>query len=379
VVSIKKIVLVVIIYFMSFILLREAVTTYMEWQPTRLFIPHNKFNHITTPNFPHEKIIGRDKNIKSIKINSQGIREDEDVILPKPGGVYRILMVGDSFIFGGDKPDMPDQLEKTLNEFLGTKKLKFDVLNCGVPSYSPMLHLARLKHQYLSFDPDAIIYFPDLTDVYDDTHRYKWLAKFDDAGKLVSVIGSTRILRAKRRHKRQVNYLLKMLGLREPKLRDVRSQDKSQYPHIFDHAMEAGPNISSHTLEEIEFTLSFIKSFIKTSRREHIFLSILMYPHLPQIISANQAYSTNFASLYNRLFEKKVQEMAWKEGVSFKSFFKSVKKRVLAGENLYEENDMHFNENGFQFLGSEIARWVIQNPETAIGFFPANSDRSQKN
>ena len=369
-VFIKKIVFILIVYFISFILLREAVTNYMEWQPTRLFIPHNKFNHITTPNFPNEKITGRDKGVRGIKINSQGVREDTDVILPKPDGVFRILIVGDSFIFGGDKPTIPDHIESALNKFLGTENLKFDVVNCGVPSYSPILHLARLKHQYLSFDPDAIVYFPDLTDVYDDTHRYKWLAKFDTSGELTHVIGSSRILRAKRRHKREVNNLLNVLGLRESKLRDVRGQDKfgSQYPHIFDHAVEANPNFSNYTLEEIELSLSFIKEFIKISTLNNIHLSVAMYPHLPQIIPANQSYSTSFDSLYNRLFEKKIQEIVEKEGVQFKSFFEPIKKRVLTGEDLYIKNDMHFNENGFQFLGNTIAQWIIQNPKTAIGF-----------
>ena len=366
----KKVIFVLIVYFISFILLREAISNYMEWQPKRLFIPHNKFNHITTPNFPNDKIIGRDKNISTVKINSQGVREDTDVILPKPDGVFRILIVGDSFIFGGDKPTIPDHIESALNKFLGTEKLKFDVVNCGVPSYSPMLHLARLKHQYLSFDPDAIVYFPDLTDVYDDTHRYKWLAKFDTSGELTHVIGSSRILRAKRRHKRQVNYLLNVLGLREPKLRDVRGHDKIalKYPHIFDHAMEANPSFSNYTLEEIEFSLSFIKGFIKMSTLKNIHLSVSMYPHLPQIIPANQAYSTSFDSLYNRIFEKKVQKMAEKEGVQFKSFFESIKKRVLKGEGFYIKNDMHFNEKGFLFLGNEIARWITQSPQTTIGF-----------
>ena len=101
---------------------------------------------------------------------------------------------------------------------------------------------------------------------------------------------------------------------------------------------------------------------------KNIHLSVSMYPHLPQIIPANQAYSTSFDSLYNRIFEKKVQKMAEKDGVQFKSFFESIKKRVLKGEGFYIKNDMHFNEKGFLFLGNEIARWITQSPQTTIGF-----------
>ena len=52
--------------------------------------------------------------IKS-KINSQGLREDEDVIIPKPKDVYRILLVGDSFTFGTNI-QLSQILEKNLNK-----------------------------------------------------------------------------------------------------------------------------------------------------------------------------------------------------------------------------------------------------------------------
>ena len=32
--------------------------------------------------------------------NSQGLRENYDIIIPKPNNIYRILIVGDSFVMG---------------------------------------------------------------------------------------------------------------------------------------------------------------------------------------------------------------------------------------------------------------------------------------
>ena len=96
----------------------------------------------------------------------------------------------------------------------------------------------------------------------------------------------------------------------------------------------------------------------------------MVYPHLPQIINANLVYKSNFNFRYNRLLEKRIQETSKKQGAVLKSFFKSIEQLILAGEDLYLENDTHFNKKGIQTLGNKIANWITQNPESTIGFRP---------
>ena len=118
---------------------------------------HENYNHTSTPDTYIETSHKMPENylIKS-KINSQGLREDEDVIIPKPKEIYRILLVGDSFTFGTNI-ELSHILEKELNKRLDSN-IKFEVVNCGSPGFSALLHLARLKHQHLSLEPNAIIY-----------------------------------------------------------------------------------------------------------------------------------------------------------------------------------------------------------------------------
>ena len=386
----KKISLLIVVYFLSFIFIRDIITTHRLWVPNRLFVNHNQYNHTLSPNFPpdviHEDVhdIARD-----YKINSLGLRENDEIILPKPAKEFRIFVVGDSFILGNR--NLIVKLETNLNKMFGNDQIIFNVINYGTASYSAMLHLARLKHQLLGLDPDAIIYFPDLTDVYDDTHRYLWLAEYDEDGKLDRVKALTRILRAKRRHKRQINYFLSKIGISNQNLRDVRTSIPGRYNHIFDHAKENINKLSNHTKQELNFTLRFIKDYIEITKSNQIHLSISMYPHEPQIIpeveikKSDMLYiyphfpqkipeikvcETDMDSLYNRIFEKRVQSLSQKNNIFFKSFYEPISQSVLSNKRLYLPNDMHFNAYGFDFLADLVTEWVVRNPKESIGFAP---------
>jgi len=366
--NLKRTAFIILIYGMSFVFIKEIIATHKEWRHDKPYIPHNLYNHTATPNFSGVSPIGfHGDYLLKMKINSQGLRKEKDTKIPKPEGTYRILMVGDSFV-AGTNVRLPVILEQSLNKTFGGHNIFFEVINCGQASYSPILHLARLKHQYLSFEPDAIIYFPDLTDVYDDNHRYKWLAKFDDNGELIRVSGSTRILRAKRRHLRYLRQWAKKLSTNENTWRDVISYQKTQYPHIYDHSREKEDQPSKYTIEETRFTLGFIKKFIETARLNNIHISIAMYPHLLQIVRENRIYGTPFNVVHNRFFEKSVEKSARDAKVPFISFYRDIQKRVLAGEELYMFGDMHFNDAGFNFLGELLSKWAIANSGQSIGF-----------
>lgn len=104
-----------------------------------------------------------------VQTNSCGMRERE---LPrlKPKGTYRIAIIGDSFTFGwGVKEDeaFPRRLETILNKILSRNKSPNDnaainsveVLNFGVPGYSPFQEVATFEEKALEYDPDAVILF----------------------------------------------------------------------------------------------------------------------------------------------------------------------------------------------------------------------------
>ncbi len=363
----RKTGILIVIYGLAFVFCKELYATYWEWQPIYLFVNHNKYNHSASPNFTKIANTGINKAEPFVmKINSQGLRENLDIQIPKPKGIYRILLVGDSFVFGG-KIQLSKMLEKALNNSKETN-IKFEVINCGTPSFSPILHIARLKQQHLSFDPDAIIYMPDLSDIYDDTHRYKGFAVFDENENIVKVKGSSRAFRAKRRHKRFIKKWATKFGLYQSTTRDITTKQKIHLQHIFDHARESESNLSSYTKDELQFSMNSIRQYVKITQAKGIHLSFIMYPHYSQIVPESVAYSSDFDGVHNRVFEKAVQNFAETANIPFKSLYDEIKIEVKSGKNLYYWNDMHFNNAGMRILGQALTNWVINHPEEAAGY-----------
>lgn len=88
-------------------------------------------------------------------INAMGIRGPLPAT-PKPRGVSRIIMLGDSTIFGhgvADDQVMAPQLEAALTSY----GLKVDVVNFGVPGYSTEQSLIQLEEQGWELEPDLLV------------------------------------------------------------------------------------------------------------------------------------------------------------------------------------------------------------------------------
>lgn len=99
-------------------------------------------------------------------INRFGYRGG-DFLMPKPAGTVRILAVGDSFTFGVGSPDwetIPAFLEKELL----SKGVAAEVINAGIGGTSPVYHYVNLRDIHLRYQPDAVVLFLDLTDLWDD-------------------------------------------------------------------------------------------------------------------------------------------------------------------------------------------------------------------
>ena len=90
---------------------------------------------------------------------------DDDVILPKPEGVFRIACVGGSTTEEGFTHDMsyPNVLEAKLNaHFNGTPLV--DVINCGVVGLDSLGEKRRMA-DYLRLEPDLIVEYNGVNDI----------------------------------------------------------------------------------------------------------------------------------------------------------------------------------------------------------------------
>jgi lysophospholipase L1-like esterase len=99
-------------------------------------------------------------------ISSAGLR-DREYDRPKPGGVWRIVVIGDSITYGSGGPAAnayPQRLEALLGAAHTSGGPRIEVLNLGVPGYDLVQIVERLRTVGLAFEPDAIVYGYSLND-----------------------------------------------------------------------------------------------------------------------------------------------------------------------------------------------------------------------
>ncbi len=121
------------------------------------------------------------------EINSRGFR-GEEIAVPKPDGVYRIVAIGGSTTYGTGVADWhdsyPAQLERILQEDFGYRNV--EVINGGVGGHNSWETLANLTYRVLDLEPDLVIVYQNTNDVHcrlvspetyrgDNTgHRHAW-------------------------------------------------------------------------------------------------------------------------------------------------------------------------------------------------------------
>lgn len=89
-----------------------------------------------------------------VKINSRNMR-DKEYPYQKLAGVRRIVVVGDSFVFGWGV-----EVDETVTELLETKYLKgVEILNMGVSGYCANQEVERLKTEGVRFEPGLVLFF----------------------------------------------------------------------------------------------------------------------------------------------------------------------------------------------------------------------------
>jgi len=93
-----------------------------------------------------------------IHVNAAGMRDDREFSRPKPPGVFRVVVLGDSFTFGGKvqvEDTFPSVLERELHASAPSRR--FEALNLAVPGYNTEQEMLSLKEEGLSYEPDLVI------------------------------------------------------------------------------------------------------------------------------------------------------------------------------------------------------------------------------
>ncbi|NOX62171.1 MAG: hypothetical protein GXP42_09540 [Chloroflexi bacterium] len=92
----------------------------------------------------------------AVKVNSRGLRSPESIGYEKPEGVYRIMVLGDSFV-EGIQVELEETFGQQLSRILNEKGHRVEVINAGVGGWGNDQELLWLREEGYKYKPDLII------------------------------------------------------------------------------------------------------------------------------------------------------------------------------------------------------------------------------
>ncbi len=126
-------------------------------EPAYGVVPHERLGWFHKPNAEGWFFNSGQEFFTYVRINSRGLR-DREYPYKKPRGVYRILLLGDSFA-EGMQVDLEHTFAKVLEELLNQAGLgqRVEVINAGVVAYSQDLELLLLREEGYRYEPDLVL------------------------------------------------------------------------------------------------------------------------------------------------------------------------------------------------------------------------------
>jgi hypothetical protein len=355
-----------LLYIGTIVAMLEGLTILLAPKNPRM--PHPILNHVWRPNYSWKEADC------SKHINRQGWLEGYDIELSKPKDTFRIFYLGDSFTAGSCRVAVPDLVEVWLNQSAFARSNRFEVINAGTSSYSPVLYLLQVKNYVLQYSPDLLVVNIDMTDVFDD-YICRNIGIKDSAGEMIAVpMGSalrknflrTRaglveksFLRKMLDNLRDYSHLADLLMNNYEAMEERRQSESApgntsgDSPRPFDWCL---PQWSAKTLQDVEFSMKTLRSLLQLARSSHVKVLVTAVPHLKHFLGE---YSL-------RPFEE-ISRVCREEGVPYLDSYGPLAQRMgeTGPSSYYLSADMHFNDDGYR-LWAAVHQEFLADPENDL-------------
>lgn len=303
-------------------------------------------------------------------INSLGLRERE---LPKhkPEGTKRLLLLGDSFTEGNGveaKDAFPAQLQGLVDS--AQLPVRWEVINAGEGSYSPLLMYLLLTKELIHLGPDIVILNLDLSDFYDD-FQYSQLATFDSRGEPLAVTPETQSKKVPwhvtlalsfksflKENTRAYNFVRRhvapLLAERPNASGDLRTDKYAMLRDGYTFGDE----------RDVELTFRYIRKIRDILSARGVPLWLAVYPYGHQISTREWHLGRVFwhfeqNRMYSRGPQTRIAQMARENGIPVVNMTQAFLDRSKSEFPLYFPYDGHFTRAGHSVAAQALMRELL--------------------
>ena len=299
--------------------------------------------------------------------NERGLRgADSHFTVPKPPGIRRVVVLGDSFAWGYGVGD-----NEIFTEILESRLPDVEVVNLGAISFNLRDEFRYLKREGMRYEPDVVLLAICQNDIREhadpvDERVAKRLEQFT-AHSAVAHAGVAAGLRPVKEFLRDHSYLYafaqQTINSNKTLTRAaVRIGLKEEYAGFdkLDVSLHASlveyPQQVERAMRQYRSDLLQLDAYL---RQRNVQLLVVLIPALqsvnPQALDASIAYT-----VYDREdFDadkpyRLIEQLAVEHGIQVVNPLETVRGCAGRGEELYLPNDMHFNAAGHRVFADAI-------------------------
>lgn len=307
----------------------------------RLIIADNVVGWKLIPNA--RKLYRKETQPYFVAINSKGWRDVEHSY-EKPPGVYRIVVIGDSFVFGAGGVEAG----KRFSDLLQKSGKNIEVINMGVPGYGADQEYQTLEDEGLKYHPDLVLlcaFYNDFSESFSTINpsigRPKGYFSLDN-GRLVfhPPVFSTFYKLS------QHSYVLGVADLAMSKISGTYWQKEHQQHLVMKQQTRRD------TFKQIYLSAD------RLCRERGIKFVIVYFPYQQQTIAT--------------VIQHVMGELATSDGVKILDLMDTMRE-VDSAQRAYFEHDIHFNEYGNQVVAKAIQDYLVSNNLLPAGVVQARA------
>lgn len=360
----------------------------------------------------------RDEYDLPIEINSQGLHDSEHTY-DKPAGVYRILILGDSFTEAVQVP-IADNFSRRLGDCLNQQNQQpVEVINSGVSYYSSAEELFFLQHEGWRYQPDLVLvafYVGNDIEAYEARKREDgWVAslggfltELDEAGNLKKTWvdwaspSPYEDISPLQRLLQRTSRIYRLLAHPDSKAAEWLDQQKDAFnetpmsrwlapaqapgrptawaaggtlPNNFDLVIYAptfpgGPNMPPEVGETWAILQKIFAEFKQASAAMKAGLGVLIIPAREQ---AHQRYYQATYQQFSKRYGTSLAHIAWnyaqpdqalgrlfaQQDIPYLDLLPPLRAYdATGGPSLYFEEDGHFNQAGHRLTAELACQWI---------------------
>jgi len=299
------------------------------------------YSNLGTSNWViYDAELGYRLNPKRLNINSRSVRHEE-IVLPKPQGTYRIIVLGDSVPW--DKDGFVDYVREQLNG-LG----RYEVINASVPGYTSYQELLFFKRYLFETNPDLVIWTYCLNDNYKFLHQFDEKARMlvtEEARKTLTIDSSGDFLISR-------SYILSWLRI---KIMAKKQQEKENTGSRFVWETQTDFNIAWKDYSWRSYE-DYLKEMLGLLAQKNTKLAVVVFPYEPQLDyrhdTSNYDYAVKPQRILNALCEKYRIRCLDMYPV-FSPFYDK-------GQKLFRDG-IHLNDHGHRVTAETIHEFLLKN------------------